>query len=732
MRVPKKNLPAAVGGLATNLGPPQDVHILAEVKDSEGIPVTDVEFDSNWLRRGAFGAEEWDIKAKAPRELRPGRYTLLVRFVSVNGTSTDVERDFLWGVLAINTPWRHFYTLSTADSTIIVNEECSLKAYTEVPDYEAHWALPRDPTGHQGEGEYGLTLSASFINKEGQAESHKIQDKFEVRSTVPFDVHRKGPTRIFPTSPYSMTLTVKANESFEGKIIEPIPSSFEIVSRGQFEKVGESNQGDNGLPSDGNTDVLQQDISRFNGIKAAHAQEITQEETVESGISQETPEITPEITQEESPVDSEEEASALQPSEISEDTQITWNVSFEAGGIYQATYLFDAPDISPYLWLLGPASFLDSKDDKIFEEIRQWQIAADVVLPSIYVAGNDQGNQGDGDESTIAVNQAGSICNTVVCADSIDYDADSTINDADWVSNGTSETTTTQGFQLNDMPADFGTMDTGLNIKVRYNKFDDGSSHDTVTLGAQIVQADGSTELAGNSGPQTIESHSSGCGTGGCGWTTDAAFTFTSVNTTANKATWDGAELELTWTYTKPQSPDDVEIRISAVELNGAYTAATFTVGGNVYEDEATTALVACDDATPNIAVSVNGGTPVTGTCADANGAFSIDTGAAAPAAGIPISVYIDGATCGGDNVNNSCATTAIRYSGSGNITDAIARRSRLVVRHDDATAVSNTNLGVWDNGNDADIVYTEPTAGNIEAENNIKLIVNSADTFTI
>src|SRR3989344_5905425 len=115
MRVPKKNLPAAVGGLATNLGPPQDVHILAEVKDSEGIPVTDVEFDSNWLRRGAFGAEEWDIKAKAPRELRPGRYTLLVRFVSVNGTSTDVERDFLWGVLAINTAKSIYLPEETVD-----------------------------------------------------------------------------------------------------------------------------------------------------------------------------------------------------------------------------------------------------------------------------------------------------------------------------------------------------------------------------------------------------------------------------------------------------------------------------------------------------------------------------------------------------------------------------------------------------------------------------------------
>ncbi len=55
-------------------------------------------------------------------------------------------------------------------------------------------------------------------------------------------------------------------------------------------------------------------------------------------------------------------------------TEIKWpNVSMEEGEVLQLSYRFDAPDISPYLYLLGPL------DMGGFKELRSWQIASDAL-----------------------------------------------------------------------------------------------------------------------------------------------------------------------------------------------------------------------------------------------------------------------------------------------------------------------------------------------------------------
>ncbi len=166
-------------------------------------------------------------------------------------------------------------------------------------------------------------------------------------------------------------------------------------------------------------------------------------------------------------------------------------------------------------------------------------------------------------------------------------------------------------------------------------------------------------------------------------------------------------------------------------EISGTTTltapAGNLTIAGNIYEDEASTALAACPST---IAVSVNGAAKVTGSCA-AGVISAIDTGAAAPAAGTPIVIWVDDATdCGGNNTN-SCATTVIRYSGSGNITDLVMRRNRLIIRDDDATGVSNANIGTQDDTNDTDIVYEVDGSNNIVVEDGIKVIVPTGDTYT-
>lgn len=54
-----------------------------------------------------------------------------------------------------------------------------------------------------------------------------------------------------------------------------------------------------------------------------------------------------------------------------------WNVNLKPGEVYQYTYRFDAPDISPYIYFLGPATI--GEGDSAFTEARRWMIASDAV-----------------------------------------------------------------------------------------------------------------------------------------------------------------------------------------------------------------------------------------------------------------------------------------------------------------------------------------------------------------
>ena len=54
-----------------------------------------------------------------------------------------------------------------------------------------------------------------------------------------------------------------------------------------------------------------------------------------------------------------------------EEKSLIWKADWKEGEIYELTYQFDAPDISPYLYLLGPL------ETGQFKETRQWQIASD-------------------------------------------------------------------------------------------------------------------------------------------------------------------------------------------------------------------------------------------------------------------------------------------------------------------------------------------------------------------
>ncbi len=257
--------------------------------------------------------EAFEIKIPKPkREFKPGLYKLEIEFETKEAIFL-IEQEFSWGVLAINTnksiylPGERAYlqiavlrddghTICDANLKLEIispsgdpvsfevqrSGKCGANNVTDVPDYFAYYQ-----TGSPG------TYQMRLKNLDSD---YEITNSFEVRDSVPFDIERIGPTRIYPPATYEMTLKIKINQDFIGEIIETTPEPFEIKESGS-------------PPAQ---------IRKVNGVK-----------------------------------------------------EIVWQVDWKRRESYELSYQFDAPDISPYLYLLGPLEI------GRLQEIRQWQVAAD-------------------------------------------------------------------------------------------------------------------------------------------------------------------------------------------------------------------------------------------------------------------------------------------------------------------------------------------------------------------
>jgi len=169
-------------------------------------------------------------------------------------------------------------TESLPAGKIYRSQECGPNSVTYTPDYYTYYNV-------SGSGIYQIKLTA--ITKNG---TYEITDSFEVRESVPFDVERIGPTRIYPPAAYEMTLRIKVNQDFVGQVVEQVPLGFRIENI-EYRA--------NGEPLNSNPNILNS----------------------------------------------------------SDVQEIHWQVDWKAGKSYELKYQFDAPDISPYLYLLGPLRF---------------------------------------------------------------------------------------------------------------------------------------------------------------------------------------------------------------------------------------------------------------------------------------------------------------------------------------------------------------------------------------
>ncbi len=271
----------------------------------------------------------WTLQfQKNPQKLVPGKFKLEV-IINENESVFIDEFEFYWGVLAVNTEKSMYFpnekvqlnlaALTDRGDTIcdailelkIINPKneffdvpveqsgsCGKNNVTDIPDYLANFTET---------GEWGLyKIQLQHRNKAGEV-VHKIEDSFEVRDYIPFDIKRTAPTRIYPPSPYTVTLDITANRTFVGDITERVPRGFVFA-----------------------------------------------------------------------------DTSGAEVTTLEEATILTWkNIQMEVGDKRTFTYVFDAPDISPYMYLLGPL------DMDGFKELRQWQIASDAISSVGWLTGTE-------------------------------------------------------------------------------------------------------------------------------------------------------------------------------------------------------------------------------------------------------------------------------------------------------------------------------------------------------
>jgi len=260
------------------------------------------------------------IKTKN-RSARPGKYVLETYIKTDNDEEIIKQQDFYLGVLAINVdksiykPGEQAYLqlgaltdnghticdadlwmsvidpdgmetdFSIEDGSINLSGECSGDSFVNVPDYFAYYDV-------SNVGTYKMRL----INLDTGQE---IEDHFEVRKKVSFEVKRTGPTRIYPPAKYQVTMSIVPDQDFNGDIVEYVPDSFEIAETSLSINNGSST------------------VSTSENITIGKSEK--EEKTIE----------------------------------------IVWSANLKKGETCILSYEFDAPDISPEFYLLGPLEFYE-------------------------------------------------------------------------------------------------------------------------------------------------------------------------------------------------------------------------------------------------------------------------------------------------------------------------------------------------------------------------------------
>jgi hypothetical protein len=286
-------------------------------------------------------SDEVEVYVDDVKAFRPGKYTM-----TITSGNRNIEQDFSWGVLAVNTNKSIYSPGETAKIGMGLLDDIGRTKCFNTPDKLMQgkmWLTITSPSGEKKElstengqingssdcDEHSVTNEADFqalyktntvgiyqmhLVGENQNGKKSIDDYFEVKANQDIVVERTSlPTRIYPAADYTNTITISSKNGFTGEIKELTPASFHIKDCQGCEVQGKDSLDDAKEPAD---------------AKATHS--------------------------------------------------LIWKITLAPNESKTITYSYNPPNISPEFFLLGPLS-VHTNNTLIFEEVRAWQIASDAA-----------------------------------------------------------------------------------------------------------------------------------------------------------------------------------------------------------------------------------------------------------------------------------------------------------------------------------------------------------------
>lgn len=281
-----------------------------------------------------------DYKLKNDNFKKPGKYKITFKIIQDN-VEGEVTRDFSWGVLVMNTDKSVYHPGET------------VKIGMGTLDSQGHTLCDAD---------LQLTVTSPW----GEKKNFSTQDKTIITSP------ECGPTTVTNVPDYS----AEYDTGVEGEYIFKLKA---VTAEGV-------NETEERIPVKG---VIAFDVSRSGPTRVWPIAEYSMSLNITPQADYQGP------VEEYVPLDFAIKKPEPSATILEKDGRkiIRWQVNWQADQTYELKYVFNPPDVSPELFLLGKLKIGD------FEEGRKWQIASDIVGTAAFstdVSGTFQKFEGEG------------------------------------------------------------------------------------------------------------------------------------------------------------------------------------------------------------------------------------------------------------------------------------------------------------------------------------------------
>lgn len=310
--------------------PGPNVTVTASLYDADGQLLETSEVPTEFIGVDASNKSTWTVTADiVPASLNPGQYSLELTVDDGDGVVQTISQDFLWGVLAFNSNKASYQPGETGRFDMTVLDETGATVCDA--DLQMTITAPDGSTQRYGTSQATIQLGETCSVYGNQIDPDYFAEYVFEQPGI-YSISLDATTA---NGSYTVSESIKVIEDPEFEVarlgptrVYPIldfPMQITVYSRDGFTgKITETVPASFVIKQDGNSQAY---------INKAFA---------------------------------------------GSDQLLEWDVAIEAGRSVTLGYIFDAPDISPEFYTLGPL-VLDDGSSLNYTEPRSWQLAGDVV-----------------------------------------------------------------------------------------------------------------------------------------------------------------------------------------------------------------------------------------------------------------------------------------------------------------------------------------------------------------